>query len=67
MAWGQEHVSGGAKEFEAAQAQITQELLNQKYTPWLDQKRNALRIEILVPEFRAAGPAAGRGSVSVGG
>jgi peptidyl-prolyl cis-trans isomerase D len=63
----EEHLPGDPKQFEAAQFQITQDLLNKKYTPWLEQKKSALRIEILAPEFRAARPAAARGSVSGGG
>jgi hypothetical protein len=62
-----EHTSGSAKDFEAAQAQLTQDLLNKKYNPWLEQKKSALRIEILAPEFRVPAAAVGRASVSGGG
>jgi peptidyl-prolyl cis-trans isomerase D len=63
----QEHIAGDPKQFEATQGQITQDLINKKYTPWLEQKKSALRIEILAPEFRTTRPVAARGSVSGGG
>jgi peptidyl-prolyl cis-trans isomerase D len=62
-----DHIAGNPKDFEAAQPQITQDLFNKKYNPWLDQKKSALHIEILAPEFRAAAPATGRGSIAGGG
>jgi parvulin-like peptidyl-prolyl isomerase len=48
------HNPGDPKAFEAAQAQLTQELLLQRYMPWLEERKRTLKLEILAPEFRAA-------------
>jgi hypothetical protein len=59
-----EHGSGDPKGFEAAQPQITQELLKQNYDRWLDKKKQALKIEILRPELGVARVAAARPGVA---
>jgi len=62
-----ERIASDAKAFDAVQAQLTQELLKQKYDQWLAGRKQALRIEILDPEFRALRRPPGTGRAPTGG
>ncbi len=62
-----EHNSGDPKGFEAAQTQLTQELMKKNYDQWLDKKKQALRIEVLKPELGVARVAPPKPGVTAGG
>ena len=51
----EEKKSGDPTTFKIAAAQIESELLKKRYDAWVEEKRQAVRIEILRPNLRRPG------------
>ncbi len=52
----EERDPGDEKAFEAAEAQITQDLLTKRYNEWVETKKKTLNVEVLRPDLRVRRP-----------